>query len=159
MVAEDAGESLDDGEIEFEDGEDEVGEGEADGEALAEPASRIDLSNNPPSNWNRKKYAKLTERSRAKRAAEAVGRVASKGVKPFVVGLAKGATPIQLENFDASTLPVSSSGWNANPRKKLSPGLQRVWKNLEALSSLSGLKLLRWDGQYAACISSHNALS
>ncbi|KAJ4499944.1 hypothetical protein C8R41DRAFT_788018 [Lentinula lateritia] len=144
MTAEDAGEPLDDGEVEFEDEE-------VDEEVYAEPAPPTNLSNNPPLTSRRdKKYAKLRKRSRAKRAAEAVERVASRGVKPFVVELAKGALPLELEDFDASTLPVSSSGWNANPRKKLSPGLQRVWKNLEALSTLSGLKLLRWDGQ--ACI-------
>lgn len=141
MAAEDAGEPLDDGEMEFEDEE-------ADEEVHAEPSPPINLSNNAPSaSRNRKKYAKLTKRSRAKRAAEAVERVVTRGVKPFVVELAKGALPLELEDFDSSSLPVSSSGWNANPRKRLSPGLQRVWKNLEALSSLSGLKLLRWDGE------------
>ncbi|KAJ3914221.1 hypothetical protein F5877DRAFT_83019 [Lentinula edodes] len=140
MAAEDAGEPLDDGEVEFED--------EVDEEVCMEPVPPADLSSTLPSaSRNDKKYAKLTKRSRAKRAAEAVERVVSRGVKPFVVELAKGALPLELEDFDASALPVSSSGWNANPRKKLSPGLQRVWKNLEALSTMSGLKLLRWDGQ------------
>ncbi|KAJ3926792.1 MAG: hypothetical protein NXY57DRAFT_1042968 [Lentinula lateritia] len=123
MAAEDAGEVLDDGEIEFEDRE-------TDEEACAGPA--------PPA----KKHAKLTKRSHAKRAAEAVERVMSRGVKPFIVELAKGALPLELEDFDASSLPVSSTGWNTNSRKKLSPGLQRVWKNLEVLSSLDSLKLL-----------------
>ncbi|KAJ4469018.1 hypothetical protein C8J55DRAFT_564587 [Lentinula edodes] len=146
MAAEDAGELLDDGKVEYEDEE-------ADKEARAEPVPAINSSPNRPSmSRNEKKYAKLTKRSRLKRAAEAVERVASRGVKPFVVELAKGALPIQLEDFNASSLPVSSSGWNANPCKKLSPGLQRVWKNLEALSTLSGLKLLRWDGQCVFCV-------
>lgn len=155
MAAEDAGESLDDGEMEFEDGGDEAEE-----EACAKPVSRNDHSPHPPSySRNRKKYAKLMERSRAKQAAEGAGRVASRGIKPFVVELAKGAMPLELENFNASTLPVSLTGWTANPGKKLSPGLQRVWKNLETLSSVSGLQLLQWDGQYAACLSSHNMFS
>ncbi|GAW01128.1 hypothetical protein LENED_002707 [Lentinula edodes] len=119
MAAEDAGEPLDDGEVEFED--EEVEE-----EVYAEPAPPTNLSNNPSlTSRHDKKYAKLRKRSHAKRAAEAVERVASRGIKPFVVELAKGALPLELEDFDASTLPVSSSGWNANPRKKLSPGLQR----------------------------------
>ncbi|KAJ3859137.1 hypothetical protein EV359DRAFT_86763 [Lentinula novae-zelandiae] len=143
MAAEDAGEPLDDGEVEFEDDIDE--------EVCVEPVPPIDLYNNLPSaSRNDRKYAKLTKCSRAKQAAEAVERIMSRGVKPFVVELAKGALPLELEDFDASALPVSSSGWNANSRKKLSPGLQRVWKNLDTLSTLSGLKLLRWDGQ--SCI-------
>ncbi|KAJ3870698.1 hypothetical protein F5051DRAFT_447288 [Lentinula edodes] len=146
MAAEDAGEVLDDGEIEFEDGEADreidFEDEEAGEEVRAEPAPPIDLSNNAPSaSRKHKKYAKLTKRSRAKWAAEAVERVVTRGVKPFVVELAQGALPLELEDFDSSTLPVSSSGWNANPRKRLSPGLQRVWKNLEALSSLSGNEL------------------
>ncbi|GAW07609.1 hypothetical protein LENED_009614 [Lentinula edodes] len=120
MAAEDAGEPLDDGEVEFED--------EVDEEVCMEPVPPADLSSTLPlASRNDKKYAKLTKRSRAKQAAEAVERVVSRGVKPFVVKLAKGALPLELEDFDASALPVFSSGWNANPRKKLFPGLQRSW--------------------------------
>lgn len=148
IAAEDAEESFDDGEVDFEDGEVDFEDGEANEEACAGPATPLEPPNcNPPLSRNEKKYAKLTKRSHAKRAAEAVQRIASKGIKPFVVELAKGALPIELEDFDASTLPVPSSGWNANPRKKLSRGLQMVWKNLEFLTSVSGLKLLRWDGE------------
>ncbi|GAW08632.1 hypothetical protein LENED_010703 [Lentinula edodes] len=148
MAAEDAGESFDDGEVDFEDEEADFEDGEADEDACAEPTTPLEPpSCDPPLSRHEKKYAQLTKRSRAKRAAEAVQRLASEGIKPFVVELAKGALPVELEDFDASTLPISSSGWNANPRKKLSHGLQMVWKNLEVLTSVSGLKLLRWDGE------------
>ncbi|KAJ3926343.1 MAG: hypothetical protein NXY57DRAFT_1043350, partial [Lentinula lateritia] len=106
MAAEDAGEPLDDGEVEFEDDVDE--------EVCAEPVPQSIFPTTFP--------------------------------RPPAMTGTKGALPLELEDFDASALPVSSSGWNANPRKKLSPGLQRVWKDLDALSTLSGLKLLRWDG-------------
>ncbi|GAW08725.1 hypothetical protein LENED_010806 [Lentinula edodes] len=144
MAAEDAGEFLDDGEIEFEDEDEGVNE-EVKQEACAESVFAIDPFNNSPSmSRNNKKYAKLTKRSRKKRAAEAVKRIASRGIKPFVVELAKGALPLELEDFDASTLPVSSSGWNANPRKKLSPGLQSFFG---------------WDGQSCvALVDTHDRI-
>ncbi|KAJ3712276.1 hypothetical protein C8R42DRAFT_780664 [Lentinula raphanica] len=53
-----------------------------------------------------------------------------------------------LFNFDYSSLPVSNGGRNANPSEKLSPGLEiKRGMEIEALSSLSGLKLLAWDGE------------
>ncbi|KAJ3913417.1 hypothetical protein F5877DRAFT_83825 [Lentinula edodes] len=144
IAAEDAEESLDDGELEFED--------EADEKTSKDPEPPCPNGLNPatPSaslSRKDKKQKALSKRSRAKRAAEAVERTKNHGLKPYVVELAKGAEPLQLKDFNAANLPVSSSGWNANPRKKLSAGLLKVWKNLDALSSLSGLKLLDWDGR------------
>ncbi|KAJ3753400.1 hypothetical protein EV360DRAFT_53524 [Lentinula raphanica] len=50
------------------------------------------------------------------------------------------------------SLPVSSTGWTANSKKKLSPGLQRLWRNLELLSSVHGFELLEWDGETPAAL-------
>ncbi|KAJ3822042.1 hypothetical protein F5880DRAFT_1484931 [Lentinula raphanica] len=94
-----------------------------------------------------KKLQTLKKRSRTKRVEEAVQRVSEHGLKPHAIELAHGAKPICLKAFDMHSLPVSATGWTANSRKKLSPGLQRVWKNLELLSSMNGFELLEWDGE------------
>ncbi|KAJ3964385.1 hypothetical protein EV361DRAFT_979020 [Lentinula raphanica] len=164
MEAEEAGEDLEDGELEFEgsEGEDEdedevkveregEGEGKNEGssvEALA-PTHRSSSTPASPPSLSRctKKKRALKERSRAKRVAEAVQRVSECGSKPHVLTVAQGAESLAVKDFDLHTLPVSSTGWCANPKHKLSPGLQRVWKNLEVLTSVHGLKLLEWDGR------------
>ncbi|KAJ3718813.1 hypothetical protein C8R42DRAFT_643873 [Lentinula raphanica] len=158
MSVEDAEESLDDGELEFEDdGEIEYKDEGLEDEDLEDPAEEEAL---PPvqtphepytpafsRSRKRKQYSILTGRSRAARAIAARERISNLNVKPLVVELATKAQPLVLEDFNSSSLPVSNAGWNANPRKRLSPGLEKVWKDLKALSSLSGQKLLEWDGE------------
>ncbi|KAJ3718779.1 hypothetical protein C8R42DRAFT_643846 [Lentinula raphanica] len=159
MEAEDAGESLDDGENVFESSDEEENalEDGAEEENLSVSGaySEGDLASVTPSEGNNatgpsrrdKKLQKLTKRSRSKRVADAVKRISEHGLKPHAVELAHGAKPISLKAFDMCSLPVSATGWTANSRKKLSPGLQRVWKNLELLSSINGFELLEWDGE------------
>ncbi|KAJ3746986.1 hypothetical protein EV360DRAFT_76351 [Lentinula raphanica] len=158
MAVEDAEESLDDGELDFED-DGELGledeallheelEDQAGEEALL-PVQTPHNSLTPAHSLFRKwkRYSILTRRSRASRASAAMERISNQNVKLFVVELAKKAHPLILKDFDSSSLPISKAGWNTNPCKKLSPGLEKLWKDLKVLSSLSGLKLLAWDGQ------------
>ncbi|KAF9062508.1 hypothetical protein BDP27DRAFT_1427841 [Rhodocollybia butyracea] len=65
---------------------------------------------------------------------------------PYVVKQAKGSSSIRLEKFNIRELPGSSSGYTGNPRHKLPPGLQHIWKDLDTLTSLESMMLLPWDG-------------
>ncbi|KAJ3846668.1 hypothetical protein EV368DRAFT_69740 [Lentinula lateritia] len=53
--------------------------------------------------------------------------------------------PIALKGFDMSSLPAGSNGWTASPTSKLSPGLKKLWRDLNLLSA-SSLRMLDWDG-------------
>ncbi|KAJ3766183.1 hypothetical protein FB446DRAFT_794344 [Lentinula raphanica] len=149
--AEEAGETFDDGEFEFE----EV-------EKVIPPPITLDtslpLSKSGPSlipatlnmsRLQRKKYDK-NRKSRSARQKNALKRKNEQGLKDHALRVAQHATPVELKGFSAADLPVASSGWAGNHRQKLPPGLQRVWKNLELLRSAQSLQLLPWDGR--ACV-------
>ncbi|KAJ3804826.1 hypothetical protein F5876DRAFT_82570 [Lentinula aff. lateritia] len=91
------------------------------------------------------KRSRKTAASRRKRATAAQARDAAADLKAHAVRVAQDSTPIELKAFDISSLSTSSNGWTASPTSKLSPGLKKIWKNLDLLST-SNLRLLDWDG-------------
>lgn len=96
---------------------------------------------------SQKKNLAKRVRERAKRADAAQHRKATNNLKPRAVQHARGAQP-SLIDFDASSLPVSSTGWTGvRSLGKLPAGLQRVWRNLAVLTGTKGLRLLAWDGE------------
>ncbi|KAJ4469509.1 hypothetical protein C8J55DRAFT_492192 [Lentinula edodes] len=68
---------------------------------------------------------------KAKKAA-AQERQANGELKGHAVRIAQDAMPIELKSFDTSLLPIASNRWTAYSRTKLSPGLQRLWRDLDA---------------------------
>jgi len=81
---------------------------------------------------------------KAKRRAAAQARGAAGEIKPSATQHAQNAKPIKIKDFNASSLPVSSTGWTG---KQFTGGLGPVWRNLQALISMQGFKLLDWDGR------------
>lgn len=151
MAAEDAKESfLVEDEYEFEDEEE-----------LTEPSSTTISPQPSPSNpsglnlTSRKERRKQDKaaKSRRNRVSNATQRKAECGLKPRAVSNAQAANYVNLPTFNHAFLPTSSTGWTGNPRVKLSPGLQRVWKDLSLLVGPKGFKYIAWDGWYEFLLS------
>ncbi|KAJ3991101.1 hypothetical protein F5050DRAFT_1716362, partial [Lentinula boryana] len=137
VEAEELGEDMEDGENEFEEFD----------LATLQPSSNdahpAKVSNLP--SVSSKNLKKKTSKSRAKRAASAKAREDAGDMKPRAIRVAQHCTRVEIEDFDASSLPVSTSGWGAKPKTKLSSGLQRLWRSSNVLSSPE-LRTIKWDG-------------
>ncbi|KAF9067808.1 hypothetical protein BDP27DRAFT_1422541 [Rhodocollybia butyracea] len=148
IEAEDAGETVDDEDVELE--EEFLGEGDRFSPALPpslhvpphtakslSPLSKPFASSNlsPPLSKTQKENLAKRVQERAKRAQAAQQRKATNNLKPRAVRHAQGAQP-SLVTFDTSSLPISSTGWTGF-----------LWRNLAVLTSTNGLKLLAWDGK------------
>ncbi|KAF9065247.1 hypothetical protein BDP27DRAFT_1366503 [Rhodocollybia butyracea] len=154
MDAEDREEILDDEDVELEDvflAKEDLGT-PALPYLLALSRSRLPLLLSTQAlvpNLRKKNLAKRV-RECAKRSAAAQARKSTSDLKSCAMKHAQSATPVSLSDFDASSLPVSSTGWTGvRSLSQLSSGLQRIWRNLSVLTQ-TGLKLLNWDGE--ACI-------
>lgn len=144
MAAEDAGELfLMEDEYDYDDEDEGEGEQEAANPSPIPETSPLSLA----SRKERRKHNK-SSKSRCKRIAKATQRDAECDLKPRAISNAQAANHIDLPAFDHASLPRSSSGWTGNPRIKLSPGLQRVWKDLDKLVGHKGFKYIAWDGRY-----------
>ncbi|KAJ3968521.1 hypothetical protein EV361DRAFT_829887 [Lentinula raphanica] len=143
--AEDAGENFEDNEFEFE----EIDEAISLETSLPPVSGSVSLPSErlPSQNRLQRKKASKQVKARLARQKNALQRKSQHGLKDHAVRVAQNASPVELEGFDATRLPVASSGWAGNHRHKLPPGLQRVWKDLELLRSNHGLHLLPWDGR------------
>lgn len=158
LEVEDLGLSLEDEDVEFEDEEDCLLACTASSSPVTSLEASCLPSNVPsPSQYRlpskrqpgSSKKAKKAAAARTKRAAAAQERKASGELKGHAIRIAQDATPVELKSFDTSSLPAASNGWTAYSRTKLSPGLQRLWRNLDALAE-SNLRLLDWDGECVA---------
>ncbi|KAJ3925988.1 MAG: hypothetical protein NXY57DRAFT_1030433 [Lentinula lateritia] len=153
--------TLEDEDIEFEEVEDSGAE-ENRGDSSSDPAVAVPSSHSvhsqseaptlprtdslpPTSERASSKRSRKTAASRRKRATAASARDAAAELKEHAIRVAQDSAPIELKAFDISTLPAGSNGWTASPTSKLSPGLKKIWRNLDMLSS-SSLRLLDWDG-------------
>ncbi|KAJ3898323.1 hypothetical protein F5879DRAFT_994920 [Lentinula edodes] len=92
------------------------------------------------------KRVKKVAAARRKCAIAAQRRQVNSELKEHAIRVAADATPIELKSFDTSSLPAASNGWTAYSRTRLSPGLQRLWRNLNVLTA-SDLRLFDWDGE------------
>ncbi|KAJ3990754.1 hypothetical protein F5050DRAFT_1716643, partial [Lentinula boryana] len=136
VEAEELGEDMEDGENEFDEFDLATLQPSSNG---AHPAK---VSNLPSVS---SKNLKKTSKSRAKRAASAKAREDAGDMKPRAIRVAQHCTRVEIEDFDASSLPVSTSAWGAKPKTKLSSGLQRLWRSSNVLSSPE-LRTIKWDG-------------
>ncbi|GAV98674.1 dna partial [Lentinula edodes] len=153
--------TLEDEEVEFEEVEEGGGE-ENRGESTGLPnitlrSSPSNSSNSqcpslpkldsPPSTKQRasSKRNRKTAASRSKRATAAKLREGAAELKEHAIRVAQDAAPLALKDFDMSSLPAGFNGWTAAPTETLSPGLKKIWRNLDLLSR-SSLRLLEWDG-------------
>lgn len=65
--------------------------------------------------------------------------------RPRAVLHAMNSSVVTIADFNASTLPVASTGWSGN-RKGTKPSILRLWRHLSLLVEKK-FKLVNWDGK------------